>query len=246
MNLQDTLWFWCSVHKVSPTCFPKHPAKVQCIIPGYPKEGNHNWITIITGKMELKEVMVHSAEYWVPKPYLKSCTDSEASLIYIGVMHTQLRRHWNYFKFCRPPVRATVRYVLVFDFTRYGLTGWKVGQWQLTAQRADHVLISKGNTCFHLNRSSIFAFGLPCFRKPDPDSLNLNESDKFRCCLNILTDTAFFSNDRARGKSVPGGREIRLTNIGYHGRQVIRTGDRELERSFWFENTRIGLHPYKP
>ena len=127
MNLQDTLWFWCSVHKVSPTCFPKHPAKVQCIIPGYPKEGNHNWITIKTGKMELKEVMVHSAEYWVPKPYLKSCTDSEASLIYIGVMHTQLRRHWNYFKFCRPPVRATVRYVLVFDFTRYGLTGWKIG-----------------------------------------------------------------------------------------------------------------------
>ena len=226
--------------------FPSTSAKVQCIIPGYPKEGNHNWITIITGKMELKKVMVHSAEYWVPKPYLKSCTDSEASLIYIGVcirncedIETTLSSAGHQ---CEPP----------WDMSWYSTLpdmDWRAGklaQWQLTAQRADHVLISKGNTCFHLNRSSIFAFGLPCFRKPDPDSLNLNESDKFRCCLNIVTDTAFFSNDRARGKSVPGGREIRLTNIGHHGRQVIRTGDRELERSFWFENTRIGLHPYKP
>lgn len=67
VNVMPTEGFWCFVHKVSPLSFPSARRRLGSMrnsgISERRQSLSHSW------KMEMKEVMVDLAEYWVLKLY---------------------------------------------------------------------------------------------------------------------------------------------------------------------------------
>ena len=73
----------------------------------------------------MKEVMVHIAEYWVPKLYFKSF--AEPSPIYI--IGAQSREQCDSLSLCRSPVQSAVRYrgIRFYQIWIEWLKGWRNG-----------------------------------------------------------------------------------------------------------------------